>query len=127
EVTGAVEAAEARLVELEAGVAAAGTERDALAARLAELEESVAEATAGQAAAVAVAAPEAAGGAGRAAAAVQAAVATAPGLAEASAAERAALVTALEGGACVTDALAGALGEINRQTAAALMRGLGGC
>ena len=61
------------------------------------------------------------------AAVVTAAVSTAPGLGEATEAERAALVAALERGACVTDALTAALGEINRQTAAALVRGLGGC
>ena len=56
-----------------------------------------------------------------------AAVGTAPGLDEASAAERAALIAELERGACVTDALTAALGAINRLTAAALVRGLGGC
>ena len=52
---------------------------------------------------------------------------TAPGLGEASAPERAALVAELARGACVTDALTAALGAINRLTAAALVRGLGGC
>ena len=59
--------------------------------------------------------------------AVAEAVGTAPGLDEATIAERAALVAALEAGACVTDALTATLGEINRQTAAALVRRLGGC
>lgn len=68
------------------------------------------------------------GGAGaRSEAVVAATVAAAPGLADSTPAQRAALVAALESGTCVTDALTGAIGSINRQAAAALIRGLGGC
>ena len=42
-------------------------------------------------------------------------------------AQRAALIDALESGICVTDALTASVGGINRQAAAALIRGLGGC
>ena len=63
----------------------------------------------------------------RSAAAVTAAVGTAPGLGEVSETARAELISELERGACVTDALSSAVGAINRLTAAALVRGLGGC
>jgi phage tail protein X len=58
---------------------------------------------------------------------VTAAVAAAPGLAAASPDARAALIAELEAGSCVTDALDATLGEVNRLTAAALIRGLGDC
>ena len=89
-------------------------------ARAQEASLTTAAATTGEAAA-----PAAAGS--RSPAAVEAAVGTAPGLAGASPDVRAALVADLERGACVTDALTAAVGSINRLTAAALTRGLGGC
>ena len=131
-----MEAAERRLAELQAAIGEAETSSDEMVARLASLEQEIAAGTARQqelAAAVAVAegvaraAPQAAGG-GRSLAAVTAAVGTAPGLAEASdGAAGGADRGAGRRGACVTDALTAAVGAINRLTAAALVRGLGGC
>jgi len=63
----------------------------------------------------------------RNAGAVQAAVRAAPGLAATDPQARSRLVAELEGGACVVPALQTALGEVNRQTAAALIRALGDC
>jgi hypothetical protein len=58
---------------------------------------------------------------------VAAAVRAAPGLATADAEARSRLVAELEAGSCVVPALQTALGEVNRQTAAALIRALGDC
>ena len=126
--------AERRLAEIGSDIAAGEAQRAALARRASELEAAIEGATARQgevaATPVAVAVPattaENPGGL-RSAAAVTAAVGTAPGLSEVSEAARAELISELERGACVTDALSSAVGSINRLTAAALVRGLGGC
>jgi hypothetical protein len=113
-----------------------------LAAKRAELDKALAEdmqrrdalqaqykATQAQIAATAPPQPEPAPAAGspRAAEAVAAAVRSAPGLEDANPDVRARLVAQLEAGACVVPALKATLGEVNRQTAAALIRGLGDC
>ena len=123
-------------------VAAARAELEKLTAQQAELGQAIAQETArrdevraqlaaAEAEAVATSAPEPVpmpeAGPARNAGAVQAAVRAAPGLAATDPQARSRLVAELEGGACVVPALQTALGEVNRQTAAALIRALGDC
>ena len=116
----------------------AGQEESAtLAARLDDLREAVAAESVRRGLATQIAAPapapagvvpvEVVPPGGRSAVTVAAVVAGAPGLDAASPTQRAALVAALAQGTCVIDALTATVGSINRQTAAALVRGLGGC
>ncbi|MEL7348942.1 MAG: hypothetical protein AAFN17_14390 [Pseudomonadota bacterium] len=58
---------------------------------------------------------------------VAAAMADAPGMWAVTAAQRETLTAELEAGACVTDALQGVFGTVNRQMAVALIRRLPNC
>ena len=114
---------EQRLAVLRAEIAAGEAKNGALVRQSAELQEAVVAASRPSEASAVLEVGEGR----RSAAAVAAAVGAAPGLTEASAEARAALIANLQSGACVTDALSSAVGSINRLTAAALVRGLGGC
>ncbi|MDF2765675.1 MAG: smc, partial [Rhodospirillales bacterium] len=139
---GEIEAATGERDALRAELAAGRQEAERLTSRQAELARAIAEdearrdalraeveAAEAEAAAAVPPQPEPLPSAGpaRPSDAVAAAVRAAPGLEGADEATRARLVAELENGACVVPALQAALGEVNRQTAAALIRALGTC